>query len=81
MPFGPKWTQQFLAKYGDIVSTKWSTSLDSVCAAAVNPTKVKAWFNLLKEVLDTYHFRPENIYNFDESGFPIGKGSKRHVIA
>ena len=80
MPFGHLWTHHFLARYGDLLSTKWSASLNSVCASAVNPIKVKAWFNLLEEVFNTYHFPPWNIYNFDESGFAIGKGSKQCVI-
>ena len=46
----------------------------------MNPNNVKLWFDLLKKVCDTYLFHPHNIYNFDESGFPIGRGSKQHVL-
>jgi hypothetical protein len=77
---GSSWTQKFLAKYGQHISMKWSTSLDTVHASAVNPTNVKLWFDLVKKVRDTYKFCPRNIYNFDKSGFPIGKGSKHRVI-
>ena len=72
--------QHFITKYGAYVSTKWSTSLDTVCASAVNPANVTHWFNMVKCIYDTYNFHPSNIYNFDESGFPRGKGKKEHVI-
>jgi hypothetical protein len=79
-PFGPHWNQRFIAKFGAQLSTKWSTALDTTRAAAVNPIKISTWFELLGKVFDTYKFKPGNIYNMDESGFPIGKGSKRRII-
>src|SRR5260370_36215277 len=71
--FSSSWTQKFLSKYGDYISTKWSTTLDTVHASAVNPTNVRLRLEMAKRVQDTYKFHPCNIYNFDKSGFPLGK--------
>ena len=79
-PFGSSWTQKSLIKYSQYISPKWSTNLDTVCASVVNPNIVKLWFDLLKKVCYTYLFHCHNIYNFNESGFPIGRGLKQCIL-
>jgi hypothetical protein len=44
----------------------WSSSLDTVCAAAVNPKNIEKWFVVLRELLVKHGFHPDQIYGFDE---------------
>jgi hypothetical protein len=78
--FGRNWAQRFMAKYGSRVSTRWSTSLDTLRAKSVSPSVVNHYFDLLEKVLVENHFHPHNIYGFDESGYPLGCGNKCRVI-
>jgi hypothetical protein len=78
--FGKTWAQRFLVKYGSKVSTQWSMSLDTVRAKSVNQSVVKHYYDLLEKVLQENNFHPQNIYGFDETGYPIGCGNKCHVI-
>ena len=76
---GHNWVQRFMTRYGGHISTKWSVSLDTIRAKCVNPAVIKHYYNLLENTLKEHDFRPQNIYGFDESGFPLG-GSKKTCI-
>src|SRR5258708_39734254 len=60
--------------------TQWSLSLDTLQAKSVNPAAVKHYYNLLENVLKENNFPPHNIYGFDESGYPLGRGLKHCTI-
>src|SRR5258708_25822842 len=45
--FGKNWAQQFMAKYGCRVSTRWSMSLDTLQAKSVSPSVVNHYYDLL----------------------------------
>src|SRR5258708_25389054 len=60
--------------------TQWSLSLDTLQAKSVNPAAVKHYYNLLENVLKENNFPPHNIYGFDESGYPLGRGMKHCTI-
>ena len=34
---------------------------------------IKAWFNMLKQIMNEENISWENVYNADESGFGVGK--------
>ena len=69
-----------MIRYRSHVSTKWSVSLDTIWAKSVNPIVAKHYYDLLKVTLKEHNFSPENIYGFDESGFPLGGSKKIHII-
>jgi hypothetical protein len=70
--FGHNWIQRFEARHQDMLITAWTKSLDTSRAAAVNPTNIKHYFDLLGAVMNNYNFKDENIYGFDETGCPFG---------
>jgi hypothetical protein len=39
------------------------------------------WFNSLREVIDQYKFLPNEIFNWDETGYQIGQGQRQKVVA
>ena len=59
----------------------WSSNLDHSRVAGVNPTAVKHWFELLASAFEEYQFIPENVYSFNESGFPFGGDGPKQRVA
>ncbi|MGK7310588.1 hypothetical protein ACSRA6_22835, partial [Salmonella enterica] len=37
-----------------------------------DPKKIGEWFQLVKNMIAKYGIQPEDIYNFDETGFAMG---------
>jgi hypothetical protein len=59
----------------------WTANLDHSRAAGVNPTAVSHWFELVASTFQAHNFASENVYGFDESGFPFGgDGARQRVI-
>jgi Tc5 transposase DNA-binding domain len=78
---GSGWVDRFVARNHDQLRVHWTSNLDHSRAAGVNPTAVAHWFRLVGSAFQEYEFAHENIYGFDESGFPFGgDGSKQRVI-
>src|SRR5260221_324525 len=77
---GESWFCHFQSCHSEKLKAAWTKSLDTSCAAAVNPTTITHYFQLLKAMLDNFNFVPKEIYGFDESGFPFGgDGINEHV--
>ena len=74
------WVQRFMIRYGGHISTKWSVSLDTIWAKSVSPAVGTHYYDLLEVMLKLHNFHPGNIYDFDESGFPLGGSKKTCVI-
>jgi hypothetical protein len=73
-PIGKTWSAKFMLRHSDKIKTYWSTSLHSVRAACVNPHTLNGWFPLLTCILqgdfsNGEPILPENIANFDETGW------------
>jgi hypothetical protein len=66
------WFRRFQSRHPQKLKAAWSKSLNTSRAAAVNPTTIAHYFQLLKVTLEQYNFTPKEIYGFDESGFPFG---------
>ena len=75
------WVNHFLTRYGDCISMKWGATLDTVCANAVNPKTISAFFDILEKAIETCSVDPSLIYNMDESAILIGDGAVGHVAA
>lgn len=77
---GRRWTDRFVRKHSDRLSTYWSRPLDSARGRAVNPHTKTAYFNLLKKTISDNHVEQELTYGQDESGFQPGGGGRERVI-
>ncbi|KAH9913169.1 uncharacterized protein B0H18DRAFT_837456, partial [Fomitopsis serialis] len=49
-------------------------------ARALNKPNVTKFYELLKEIVETRHIPPENIYNADEKGVQLGIGKCAKVL-
>lgn len=79
---GKNWTNHFLEKHADRLSTYWSKSLDSKRGKAVNPTTNTLYLDSLEAALDEdgEPIPPHRIFQVDEIGFLYGVGEKERVI-
>lgn len=78
---GSGWVDRFVARNHDQLRVHWTSNLDHSHAAGVNPMAVAHWFCLVGSAFQEYEFAHENVYGFDESGFPFGgDGSKQCII-
>jgi hypothetical protein len=66
------WVLCFLHHHHNMLTTKWSTAMESNCHAADSYNKYKLYFELLYGKMSEYHVLPHNTYNMDEKGFMIG---------
>ncbi|KAL1974811.1 hypothetical protein VTN31DRAFT_5015 [Thermomyces dupontii] len=70
---GKHWVDRFCARYPDVVRSVKLDPIDRKRQLAENPEYIEQWFKVLEEVIDKKRIEPENIYNFDEKGFLIGR--------
>ncbi|KIK36842.1 hypothetical protein CY34DRAFT_26219 [Suillus luteus UH-Slu-Lm8-n1] len=72
---------RFVEKHSDHLRAYRAHSLDTTRGRAVNPTTNKAWFEMLKDVLesgdDDKPMAPECIWGVDETGIQAGGGSSQ----
>ncbi|CBF78361.1 uncharacterized protein ANIA_11091 [Aspergillus nidulans FGSC A4] len=78
-----------LAKRGSTpiqtVGQKWlesrlSRQYDCQRAKQENPKVIQAWFNTVRATIEQYGILPDDIYNFDETGFAMGLCAHQKVI-
>lgn len=78
---GPSWVDRFIARHHHELTMHWTANLDHTRAAGVNLTSIPHWYDLLEATCTEYKFAPENVYGFDESGFPFGgDGARVRVV-
>jgi hypothetical protein len=63
---GKAWVLCFLHCYHNMLTTKWSTAMESNCYAADSYNKYKLYFELLYSKMSEYHILPHNTYNMNE---------------
>ena len=54
------------------LKTKFSRLYNYQRALYEDPTVISGWFALLRNIMTKYSIQPEDLYNFDETGFIIG---------
>lgn len=78
-PLGEKWARCFRARHGDI-HIRWTTSLEACRARNLNPTLVREFFEILRDLVVTHGIPPENIYNMNEKGIQLGIGKRIRAL-
>lgn len=77
---GKGWLYAFLRRHPEIsLRTPENTSLAR--AKGFNRTAVGNFFDLLEPLMEQYNFRPENIYNVDETGITTVPNKPSKVLA
>ncbi|KAF6515283.1 hypothetical protein HZS61_005189 [Fusarium oxysporum f. sp. conglutinans] len=70
-PVGKRWASNFVKRHKDL-KTHFFRKYDYQRAKCEDPTIIGNWFRLVANVIAKYGIRPDEIYNFDETGFMMG---------
>jgi hypothetical protein len=78
-PVGKNWVDNFIKRTPEL-RTRWSRPYDRQRAACEDPAVIQPWFALVQGIKEKYGIIDEDMYNFDESGFLMGKISSQLVV-
>ncbi|KAL6171766.1 hypothetical protein ACJQWK_02769 [Exserohilum turcicum] len=76
---GKNWVDRFIQRNPEL-RTRRSRPYDRQRAACEDPALIKGWFELVQNTKAKYGIVDEDIYNFDETGFIMGKILSQSVI-
>jgi hypothetical protein len=78
-PIGEHWIDRFRVRHFDI-HTVWARQIEHARHHAMNGNVLRTWFDAVTEVRIAHHYRPECIYNMDESGFAVGASQSSRAL-
>ena len=76
---GQKWPANFV-KRTDSLTTCFNRAYDRQRALCEDPVLIKSWFDLVEQTKAKYGICDEDVYNFDEAGFMMGKITTQLVV-
>jgi hypothetical protein len=76
---GKNWPSTFIQRR-DEIRTRFSRRYDYQRALNEDPKSLREWFNKVQSIVDENGIQPEDIYNFDETGFAMGLISAQKVV-
>jgi hypothetical protein len=78
-PVGKNWVDNFVKRTPEL-RTRWSCPYDHRRAACEDPAAIQRWFDLVKSTKERWGIVDNDTYNFDETGFMMGKILSQMVI-
>jgi hypothetical protein len=78
-PTGKNWVDNFIKRTPEL-RTRWSRPYDRQRAVCEDPAVIGPWFTLVQSIKAKYGIVDEDTWNFDESGFIMGKISSQLVV-
>ena len=79
-PVGTKWGQRFVQRKPEL-RTQQSRAYDFQRALCEDPDAIKAWFRFVENTKTKYGIADCDIYNYDETGFMMGKSQPTLIVA
>ena len=76
---GVHWARNFV-KRTDSLTTRFNRAYDRQRALCEDPVLIKSWFELVEQTKAKYGICDEDVWNFDEAGFMMGKISTQLVV-
>ncbi|KAJ5152498.1 hypothetical protein N7492_009778 [Penicillium capsulatum] len=76
---GPHWTRGFLRRHPQYRRRR-RRALDIERQRAADKKVVSKWFESYQATIESYGIQPNDIYNFDETGFQIGVERDQYII-
>jgi hypothetical protein len=76
---GVNWASTFV-KRRDELQSRYSKRYDYQRALNEDPKAIKEWFLMVQRAIEENGIQPEDIYNFDETGFAMGLISSQKVV-
>ena len=71
-PVGKNYVDRLIHRTPEL-KTRWSRPYDRQRAACEDPVVIRPWFALVQAFKEKHGFVNDNIWNFDESGFMMGR--------
>jgi DDE superfamily endonuclease/Tc5 transposase-like DNA-binding protein/Psq-like protein len=78
-PVGGKWVYNYTNRHEEL-KARYSRRYNYERAKCEDPRVIKPWFDLVRRTIDENGIQPEDIYNFDETGFAMGLIATAKVI-
>jgi hypothetical protein len=78
-PTGKNWVDNFIKRTPEL-RTRWSRPYDRQRAACEDLAIIRPWFTLVQSMKVKYGIADEDTWNFDESGFMMGKISSQLIV-
>jgi hypothetical protein len=76
---GVHWPRNFV-KRTDSLTTRFNRAYDRQRALCEDPVLIRSWFELVEQTKAKYGICNEDVYNFDEAGFMMGKIMTQLVV-
>jgi hypothetical protein len=76
---GKNWVTTFI-KGNEAIKARYNCKYDYQRAKCKDPELIQAWFIRIKATIDAYEIQPDDIYNFDETGFQMGVIATAKVV-
>ena len=76
---GINWVTNFVNRYPTL-SSRFSRRYNYERAKCEDPKIIGEWFNLIQKTIIQFRIDPDDIYNFDETGFAMGLTATARVI-
>ena len=76
---GEKWVYNFVQRHPNL-SSRFSRRYNYERAKCEDPKIIHEWFNLVQKTILQYGIDPDDIYNFDETGFAMGLIATAKVV-
>lgn len=76
---GENWVYNFVNRHSDL-STRFSRRYNYERAKCEDPKVIREWFDCVQHTILQYGIDPDDIYNFDETGFAMGLIATAKVI-
>jgi hypothetical protein len=76
---GQKWPANFV-KRTESLTTRFNRAYDRQRALCEDPVLIRSWFELVEQTKAKYGILNEDVYNFDEASFIIGKITTQLVV-
>jgi hypothetical protein len=78
-PVGKNWVDNFVKRTPEL-TMRWTRPYDRQRALCEDPAVIQPWFSLIRSVKAKYGILDEDVYNFDETGFIMGKITSQLVV-
>ena len=76
---GVHWPRNFV-KRTDSLTTRFNRAYDRKRALCEDPILIRSWFELVEQTKAKYGICDDDVWNFDEAGFMIGKITTQLVV-
>ncbi|KAK6222045.1 transposase [Colletotrichum tabaci] len=76
---GTNWASNFVRRRPEL-QTRFNRRIDYQRVLCEDPDAYRAWFSLVRNTIAKYGIDDTDIYNFDETGFAMGKMSSEMVV-